>query len=394
MNENKWKRFLEEEYSIDLPSLDLKDELAPDIWVNENKLKPEIRQKLMKIAEDFLKEKKLDEFDIKDITITGSLANYNWSKYSDIDLHILIDYRDIDENVELVRDYLNAIKSVWNRLHDIKFYGYEVEIYVQDSREPHISTGVWSLMNNSWIEKPSKFKPTIDSQSVSKKATFLIKEIEKAKKFFDSDRFAQAYKFSDLLKKKIKRMRQCGLEEGGIFSVENLAFKLLRRNGYIETLFDIYNDSYDQLSSLDETERDDLLFEEKQSAAKVLIFDENDNILMLRRGDNMTWMPNRLDVPGGYVEKGESLMDGAERETMEETSLTISDLKPVESFGNVHFFKTKSYSGNINLDLNENSEYNWMSYNDIITNPDVIPDLKRIIKKEKFGNYDLKVDFK
>ena len=208
MNEDKWKRFLEEEYSIDLPSLELKDELAPDIWVHENKIKPEIRQKLMKIAEDFLKEKKLDEFDIKDITITGSLANYNWSKYSDIDLHILIDYRDIDENVDLVRDYLGAIKSVWNRLHDIKIYGYEVEIYVQDSREPHISTGVWSLMSNSWIERPTKFKPVIDSQSVSNKATFLIEEIEKAKKFFDSGRFGQAYNFTNLLKKKIKRMRQ------------------------------------------------------------------------------------------------------------------------------------------------------------------------------------------
>lgn len=394
MNENKWKRFLEEDYSIDLPSLELKDELSPDVWVHENKLKPEIRTKLMKIVQDFLKEKKLDEFDIKDITITGSLANYNWSKYSDIDLHILIDYRDIDENVELVRDYLGAIKSVWNRLHDIKIYGYEVEIYVQDSREPHISTGVWSLMNNSWVEKPAKFKPIIDSQSVTNKVTFLIKEIEKAKKFFDSERFAQAYKFTDMLRKKLKRMRQCGLEEGGIYSVENLAFKLLRRNGYIETLFDIYNDSYDQLSSLDEAEREELLFEEVKSAAKVLIFDQNDNILMLRRGDNMTWMPNRLDVPGGYVEKGESVLDGAERETMEETKLSISDLKPVESLGNVHFFKTRTYSGEIDLDLNENSEYRWMSYNDIITNPDVVPDLKRIIKKDKFGNYDIKVDLK
>ena len=115
---------------------------------------------------------------------------------------------------------------------------------------------------------------------------------------------------------------------------------------------------------------------------------------MLRRGDNMTWMPNRLDVPGGYVEKGESVLDGAERETMEETKLSISDLKPVESLGNVHFFKTRTYSGEIDLDLNENSEYRWMSYNDIITNPDVVPDLKRIIKKDKFGNYDIKVDLK
>ena len=61
MNEIKWERFLKEEFSIDLPSLELKDELSPDIWLHENKMKPEIKEKLIKIAHDFLKDKKLDE---------------------------------------------------------------------------------------------------------------------------------------------------------------------------------------------------------------------------------------------------------------------------------------------------------------------------------------------
>ena len=60
--------------------------------------------------------------------MTGSLANYNWSKFSDIDLHIIVNYEDIDDNSELVKDYVTAKRIVWNDTHDIKIYGFEVEV--------------------------------------------------------------------------------------------------------------------------------------------------------------------------------------------------------------------------------------------------------------------------
>ena len=47
-------------------------------------------------------------------------------------------------------------------------------------------------------------------------------------------------------------MRQSGLEESGIYSPENLAFKMLRRSGDIEQLFSIYTQAYDKIYSLDQ----------------------------------------------------------------------------------------------------------------------------------------------
>jgi len=54
----------------------------------------------------------------------------------------------------------------------------------------------------------------------------------------------------DELKAKIKKFRQSGLESGGEYSYENLTFKLLRRNGYIEKLMGIKTSIRDKKLSL------------------------------------------------------------------------------------------------------------------------------------------------
>ena len=46
--------------------------------------------------------------------------------------------------------------------------------------------------------------------------------------------------------KKIKEGRKAGLEKEGEFSIENLVFKLLRRNGYIQKIMDIRRKAYDK----------------------------------------------------------------------------------------------------------------------------------------------------
>ena len=112
-------------------SFHIKDELNPKVWGGEE-INQEVREQLLKIAQDFYDGVEL-EADVKNIILTGSLANYNWSeKYSDYDLHILIDFKDINEDVELVKKYVDSAKNVWNGLHDIKIAGYEVEVYIQD----------------------------------------------------------------------------------------------------------------------------------------------------------------------------------------------------------------------------------------------------------------------
>ena len=205
----------------------------------------------MHIVDEFLENLDLD-MDIADIIITGSLANYNWSKFSDIDLHILVDFGAINENEALVKKFFDAVRSRWNKLHDITVKGHEVEIYVQDEHEPHTSTGVYSLMNDEWVVKPKKVKPVIDKASAKKKMDSIVKELDKLESLYDNRAYDDSYDMATRIKNKIKRMRQSGLDRVGIYSPENLAFKMLRRSGDIQRLFDIYTKSYYQIYSLDQ----------------------------------------------------------------------------------------------------------------------------------------------
>ena len=102
---NMWKDFVKENKKIPLSSFAVKDVLNPKVWQPNHQIKPKVRQKLLKIADDFIKKLDLsDSSYVKDITFTGSLANFNWSEYSDVDLHLIIDFGLIDENENLVKD--------------------------------------------------------------------------------------------------------------------------------------------------------------------------------------------------------------------------------------------------------------------------------------------------
>lgn len=225
-------------------SFHIKDELNPKVWDDEE-INQEVREQLLKIAQDFYDGVEL-EADVKNIILTGSLANYNWSeKYSDYDLHILIDFKDINEDVELVKKYVDSAKNVWNGLHDIKIAGYEVEVYIQDVNEEHKSSGIYSLLNDEWDVKPSKVDFEPDEESIKEKAKSAMMMVDDLEKDVDDE----YEKFQEKTKKvwdKIKNYRKSGLEtEGGEFSTGNLVFKLLRRNGYIEKILKLRRKSYD-----------------------------------------------------------------------------------------------------------------------------------------------------
>tara|TARA_R110000824_G_scaffold398330_1_gene602287 strand:+ start:274 stop:1068 length:795 start_codon:yes stop_codon:yes gene_type:complete len=249
---NVFKQAILEGRVLSLPSLGVKDDLDREIWDEKDRLKPEIREKLLQIANDFWEGQDLDHVEIKDIIFTGSLANYNWSNFSDIDLHIVIDYTSVNDDAELVRKYFNSIKSAWNRDHDIRIKDYEVEMYVQDYLEPHIATGIYSVQDDKWVRKPNKFKPEIDYKCVTIKANCIMDEIDEIQKDYDSEKYSEAYGKTQTLKEKIRNMRKSGLETGGAFSVENLAFKILRRNESLKKLNGLKLMSYDKMKSIEE----------------------------------------------------------------------------------------------------------------------------------------------
>ena len=78
------------------------------------------------------------------------------------------------------------------------------------------------------------------------------REIDKVASFLDNNDVDRALENADRVKNKIKTMRQSGLDRAGIFSPENLAFKMLRRSGAIEKLFDTFTKAYDLALSMDQ----------------------------------------------------------------------------------------------------------------------------------------------
>ena len=235
----------------DLMAFDVQHDLNQKIWDQDKEVRPGVKGALMDIVDEFMEALDMD-LDIKDVIVTGSLANYNWSKFSDIDLHILIDFAEVNDNEEMVKKFFDAVRSNWNKLHNILVKGHEVEIYIQDEHEPHVSTGVFSLLTNSWLVKPKKVKPAIDRYTATKKMKQIAREVDKLVAIYDNGNHEEAFALSERLKEKLKRMRRSGLESSGIYSPENLAFKMLRRSGDIENLFKIYTLSYDKLHSLDQ----------------------------------------------------------------------------------------------------------------------------------------------
>tara|TARA_R100000008_G_C3546241_1_gene147722 strand:+ start:47 stop:838 length:792 start_codon:yes stop_codon:yes gene_type:complete len=247
----KWLQELIEPDSIDLDSFKIQDSLHPKFWDEQDKLDPRIRKRLVRIALKFMEELDISKDDILDITMTGSLANYNWSKFSDIDLHIIVNYSDIDSDSEMAQDYITAKRIQWNNTHNIKIYGFEVEVYVEDDSEEHMSTGIYSVQYDQWKVKPTKQDVSFCEDCVQKKAAGLMDEVDSIENAFSEQRYNEVLTSTQRIKDKIKKMRQSGLESGGAYSVENLAFKVLRRNGYLGKLSDLKNASYDELMSME-----------------------------------------------------------------------------------------------------------------------------------------------
>lgn len=224
--------------------------LNKKFWSEDRKFDPEIRKKLLTIADDFLDKLDLEDVKIHDITLTGSNSNYNYNKFSDLDVHVLIDFKDINEDEDLVKKALDGQRFIWNLRHNINLRGHDVELYMQDKDEPHEASGLYSLKDDKWLTEPTYNPPSVDERDVTKKAVTFINDVEILKKKLPEVKGSAAkdlYAKAGKLKKKIANMRKQGLEREGEFSIENLAFKELRNTNVIGDLIDIISSSYDKI---------------------------------------------------------------------------------------------------------------------------------------------------
>jgi hypothetical protein len=248
MKLNKFYEFVQDDFEP-IKSFYLKDNLNDKVW-NKFELNRDIREKLLKIGKDFFDETEI-KTDVIDIVLCGSLCNYNWSeRYSDYDLHIIVNMKDIDDDIELAEKLCDYAKKMWNTKHDIKIEGYDVEVAIQDSEELQNSVrdgrmgGVYSLLHDQWIKKPQKVEFEPDEKLIRMKAETVMSSVDELNV---EEEYAEFKEKIDKVWKKIKDFRKSGLEsEGGEFSVGNLVFKLLRRNGYIQKVIEMKNKSYDK----------------------------------------------------------------------------------------------------------------------------------------------------
>jgi hypothetical protein len=218
------------------------DTLNPEVWKGRE-LRVDVRYKLLEIAKRFIEYLEVPNFKLEDIILRGSLVNYNYTQYSDFDLHIVTDFSTLD--CDITEAFYLAKKKIWNDEHDITIKGHEVELYVEDRDAKNISEGTYSVLDAHWLRTPKYQQPDIDDRAVSAKARDLMTQINRAVRTGSVEDIQR-------LQDKIRNMRQAGLDAGGEFSTENLAYKIIRNKKFLDKLYKTKNSKVDQELSLDE----------------------------------------------------------------------------------------------------------------------------------------------
>ena len=205
--------------------------LNPKLFNDKKKLDPEVWQTLNKIGKEWASFANIPAAAIKDVIVVGGNANYNYTKHSDIDLHLVVDKKGI-KCQGLIDDYLQSKKQLWALTHDITVKGQPVELYAQDYRDPfREGQGVYSLRANRWLQEPKRVKFNSKSPEVVNKVKDITFQIDSLidSKSDDIDAFKQ-------IKRRLKIMRATAIEKGGEYAPENLAFKELRNRGVLDRM--------------------------------------------------------------------------------------------------------------------------------------------------------------
>ena len=219
------------------------NELNPKLWSGKD-LHDDVYNALAIIAKDFITELGLSGLNVEDITISGSNAAYSYTPHSDLDLHILVDFNKLPNN-DVYQELFTAKKNDYNKSHDLTIKGVPIELYVQDSNQPHVSLGEYSLLNKDWIKFPVKKKANFDQANTKAKYEKLGELIELALR---SESLEDIEHVLDI----VKRYRKAGLTKTGEFGPENLAFKALRKQGLIQQLWDKKQELHSKKLSLED----------------------------------------------------------------------------------------------------------------------------------------------
>jgi predicted nucleotidyltransferase len=214
---------------------------------------PDVRKNLLQIAKDFIKFVKVKKLNLSDIVLTGSLARYTWNDKSDIDLHVVFNLKNFEKHRKFLLEYLQTKKAVWNHSHDVQMFDFKVEVYPEDMLDSKFEAGAFSIAKNKWIFKPElKEVPQIDKQLIRKKyqdkvdAILLFEELAKRENI---DYHVTINEIEAFLKD-MSTKRTIAIQRDGEFCLENIVFKLLRNNGFLDKLSALKKDIYNKTLSI------------------------------------------------------------------------------------------------------------------------------------------------
>ena len=219
--------------------------LNQKIWDNFS-LKHEILCKLTEIADVFMDTLQIQALPLTDVVFTGSLANYNYTDKSDIDLHLVVDFDTLGISPEnFIQKYFNAKKTEFNQKHDITIYDYPVELYVEDVSSPAKASGRYSIITESWLKTPKGFT---EDQEIELGDNEVLQDLVKRINAVTASK--GNYEDAEALLGEIYNLRASGLEHEGEMSIENMIFKALRNEDYIEKLKKYMDNEIDRKLSL------------------------------------------------------------------------------------------------------------------------------------------------
>ena len=228
--------------------------LNSKLFTKEELLKDNVRNKMLEVVDEFLADLREQDIKIKvdDILLIGSNASYNYTKDSDIDLHIIANAKAAEYTSEVATALYSAYRSLFNKELDIKLFGIPLEIFVETEDSARVSNGVYSVKKNKWIKKPElKDVPEHDTDALNKLVNKWQAKIEALIDDIKADKLKDEKRVVKLLEDAYSKLRKKGISKGE-YSIENLAFKELRNKGYLDQLKEYRNELVSKRLSLEE----------------------------------------------------------------------------------------------------------------------------------------------
>lgn len=227
---------------IENQSVEIHNDLNPKLWDKQRNLLPEVRDQLLKIARDFVEYIDVP-FKVTDIVVSGSNASLTYTKHSDLDLHIIADYKSLGPCDREAAELFDTKRHLYKKAYDIEIRGIPVELYVEDLDHPAVSNS-YSIRNDEWIREPSVTVPDYDDQSVAHWENLWKKLITVAIK---KRNLAACRAVLTLL----RQYRKKGLaSKQGEFSTPNLVYKSLRNQGILEKISELIDTLHSEKLSL------------------------------------------------------------------------------------------------------------------------------------------------